>query len=98
MGVPSESRSTDILPVEYWLKFCQDNHQKTRDYIFKNDLEQKINYHDEAGVQFSKYTIDILYHILNHNSYHRGQIAYELRRLEIEPPIFNFITYHSSND
>ena len=98
IGTPSESHSTDVLPVDYWLKFCEENHRKSIDFILKNDLEQKIHYHNEEGVQFTKETIDVLYHILNHSNYHRGQIARELRRLEIEPPIFNFISYHSSND
>ena len=48
----------------------------------------------------SKTDIDILYHILNHSTYHRAQIARELRELRelgITPPSFNFISFKIEN-
>lgn len=90
----AESHSWDVLPVRYWDRLMHDNLQQTINYLEHVEQSEKINYHSEEGVQLSKSSIDILYHILNHSNYHRAQIAMELRKLGITPPNFNFIAYH----
>lgn len=90
----AESHSWDVLPVRYWDRLMHDNLQQTINYLEHVEQSEKINYHSEEGVQLSKSSIDILYHILNHSNYHRAQIAMELRKLGIAPPNFNFIAYH----
>jgi uncharacterized damage-inducible protein DinB len=40
-----------------------------------------------------KEVVDVLYHILNHSNYHRGQIAKDLRDHGLEVPSYNFITF-----
>ena len=93
LDLPSESFSWDKLPIDYWIKLHQDNYSKTIDYLEKNEAYEKVNYHSEEGVVLTKDAIDILYHILNHSNYHRGQIAKSLRDNGLEPPVFNFITF-----
>lgn len=88
-----ESFTWDVLPIDFWEKLARENHLKTEEFLEKSEWEGKINYTSEEGVPFEKNTVDILYHILNHSNYHRAQINRELRLLEIEPPIFNFITF-----
>lgn len=34
---------------------------------------------------------DILFHILNHENYHRGQVVMALQRLGIDPPNFDYV-------
>jgi len=34
---------------------------------------------------------DILFHILNHENYHRGQVVMQLQRLGIDPPNFDYV-------
>ncbi len=93
LNLPSESHSWDILPLEYWGKLAHENHSKTIDYLEKQELNEKINYTSEEGIQLEKETLDILYHILNHSNYHRAQIAVDLRKSGIRPPDFNFISF-----
>lgn len=90
----SESHIWDQLPLRFWDQLVHDNLRKTIDYLEHVEDTEKIYYHSEEGVQLSKSSIDILYHILNHSNYHRAQIAMELRNLNITPPAFNFIAYH----
>lgn len=92
-GLNTESFTWDILPIDFWEKLAQDNYLKTTDYLEKVELEQKVNYSSEEGVQYEKLDIDILYHILNHSTYHRAQIARDLRENGITPPSFNFISF-----
>ncbi len=89
-----ESFTWDLLPSDYWLKLAQENYLQTIDFIEQIDTLQKVNYHNEEGVPMEKETIDILYHILNHSTYHRAQISHELRTLNLPVPSFNFISYH----
>lgn len=93
LELPSESFSWDKLPLDYWIQLHQENYLKTIDYLEKNEIQQKVNYHSEEGVELSKESIDILYHILNHSNYHRGQIAKSLRDAGLDVPVYNFITF-----
>lgn len=88
-----ESELWDILPVSYWKKFAEQNSIETIDYLEKYELGEKLSYHSSEGVKYSKKDIDILFHILNHSNYHRGQIALQMKELEIKPPSLNFIVY-----
>lgn len=93
LGLPSESFSWDKLPADYWIKLHQENYLKTLDFLEKVDELEKMNYHSEEGVQLEKEVVDVLYHILNHSNYHRGQIAKDLRDHGLEVPSYNFITF-----
>ncbi|MDX2361300.1 MAG: DinB family protein [Crocinitomicaceae bacterium] len=88
-----ESYTWDHLPLDYWTKLAHENYLKTIEYLEQIELNEKVNYHTEEGVLLSNTAIDILYHILNHSNYHRGQIAKELRDLGLDAPSFNFISY-----
>lgn len=88
-----ESDLWDLLPLSYLRKFAEQNTIESKDYLEKYELGEKVNYHSSEGVKYSRSDIDILYHILNHSNYHRGQIALRLKELEIKPPSLNFIVY-----
>lgn len=38
-----------------------------------------------------------MYHLLNHSSYHRGQITHMLRQLEVQPPTTDFLNFRDAN-
>ena len=94
LEMPSESHAWDILPIDYWEQLAQENHLKTIDFLEKQELNNKVNYTSEEGISYEKEIIDILYHILNHSNYHRAQVSRELRTLNVQPPVFNFISFH----
>jgi uncharacterized damage-inducible protein DinB len=54
---------------------------------------KKISYKTTKGQPFESKIADILYHIVNHASYHRGQISIFLREKEITPPNSDYIFY-----
>lgn len=94
IGIAPESDSWDTLPLRYMSKLAVENKNVTFNYLESWDSETKVDYHDSEGVQMTKDTVDVLYHVLNHSNYHRAQIAREMRVLGLEPPNFNFIAYH----
>ena len=63
-------------------------------FIQSPDFPEKIiNYQNSSGTPFSTPCSEILHHVFNHGTYHRGQIMSDLRRNGIEPVATDFILY-----
>lgn len=58
-------------------------------------MERKIEYQDLRGNDRSAPLWQILQHVVNHGTYHRGQITTMLRQLDAAPPkIMDLIAFH----
>lgn len=53
-------------------------------------LGQKFSYSNSKGKQLTFELWQTLYHLLNHQSYHRGQVTTLLRQLGAQPPPVDF--------
>jgi uncharacterized damage-inducible protein DinB len=53
----------------------------TKDRAF---LDSQIHYKNMKGIEFTQPVEDILFHVVNHNTYHRGQLITIFRELGIE--------------
>ena len=71
----------------------QTNYEQTLQILDKFDLNESINYSNSKGQAFSNSIRDILFHVINHSTYHRGQIATEFRIHELEPLVTDYIFY-----
>ncbi len=58
-----------------------------------NSFEEVILYKSSKGVTHNSKLGDIIIHVANHGTHHRGQIIAELRSKDIEPPSLDFIFY-----
>ncbi len=58
-----------------------------------DDLDRLIAYRDLHGNPWTTPLGDILQHVLNHSTYHRGQIAARLVALGCAAPVTDFIAY-----
>lgn len=54
-------------------------------------LADKVSYTSSKGEPWTSTTGDILMHVVIHGAYHRGQMAFELRREGHTPPYTDFI-------
>lgn len=70
---------------ETWNKYLAD--------ISVAGLSEIITYHNTKGVPFLNTPIDILAHVINHGTYHRGQIAQQLRQSGEIPAATDYIVY-----
>jgi len=52
-----------------------------------------IKYLTSKGEPFTNNIEDILFHIINHSTYHRGQIAVDFRDHGLEPIVTDYIFY-----
>lgn len=58
------------------------------------DLERVVHYHNTKGQEFSNPMVQMLQHLVNHGSYHRGQIATMLRQLGAAPLATDLIAFY----
>lgn len=71
----------------------QTNYEQTLQILDKFDLNETINYSNSKGQAFSNSIRDILFHVINHSTYHRGQIAIEFRLHGLEPLVTDYTFY-----
>ena len=91
---------TSVLPIWPELTFAEcEERLRTLAYGWKACLEElsletlgdKLNYRNSKGQPFSARVADILTHVINHASYHRGQIAAEMRASGHAPAMTDYI-------
>lgn len=67
------------------------NQSRTLAILVNVSLEGSIHYANSTGRQFTNTVGDILFHIINHSTYHRGQLATEFRRSRLDPLVTDYI-------
>lgn len=82
-----------LNPSDQLEKINQSVYEKSLNIIEKLPLDKLILYQNTQGKRFSNSVCDILLHIVNHATYHRGQIASAFRAQGIEPLVSDYIFY-----
>lgn len=57
------------------------------------DLEKPVTYINSKGASYTNPVKEILFHVINHSTYHRGQLASVLKQNDIQPPVTDYIFY-----
>jgi uncharacterized damage-inducible protein DinB len=57
------------------------------------DLGRVVSYRNLAGKAFSDPLDGLFRHVVNHSTYHRGQVATQLRQLGLKPPSTDLIVF-----
>ena len=57
------------------------------------DFEKRIDYENSEGRLFNNTVQDILFHIINHSTHHRGQISTDFRQNGLEPLQLDYVFY-----
>ncbi|MFX1706702.1 DinB family protein [Chitinophaga sp. CC14] len=68
------------------------NHEHTFFIIDTLDLNSTVNY-TKGGKTFNKKICELLFHVINHSTYHRGQIATEFKQNGLDPLATDYILY-----
>lgn len=74
-------------------KINNTNFSNTKKIIQEFDLVQTVFYQNSKGERFENKIEDILFHTVNHSTYHRGQIALLFRKSGIDPLVSDYIFY-----
>ncbi len=83
----------EIHPIQSFKNIDKMNHEHSLLILDKFDLNETINYFNSNGQAFIKVIRDLLFHVINHSTYHRGQIATDFRQAGLEPLATDYIRY-----
>lgn len=73
--MPVESGGWDTFEPRHFSRLNYQNFQETIDLLSENGEDRIITYINSDNENMEKSMYDILYHILQHNAHHRGQVA-----------------------
>jgi uncharacterized damage-inducible protein DinB len=57
------------------------------------DLQSVVEYRRFSGEAYANRLADLVRHVVNHSTYHRGQLATQLRQLGVKPPSTDILLY-----
>ena len=92
-GINSEYGIWERFPANKFKDIDQKNYGTSLQVLEHYGLEQVIQYKNSRGENFSNNIRDILFHLINHSTYHRGQIASDFRKNGIEPIATDYIFF-----
>ncbi len=81
----------DIHPKENFESIVAENFKLIRMALKEHALDKKILYRTSQGVQYENRIDEILFHLFNHSTYHRGQVVTLLKKEGFTPPVTDYI-------
>lgn len=83
-----------VHDIENWEDIHYENQRTTFEIITNTDnFAKRIDYKTTEGRIFANELKDVLFHIINHSTHHRGQIAADFRKNKIVPEQLDYIFY-----
>ncbi len=89
---PDEFTGLDEL-VKYWTIVESLITAFSEALTDEKEINRVIHYRDLKGNEYSQQLDQLIQHLVNHSSYHRGQVVTMLRQLNIKPVGTDMINY-----
>ena len=83
----------EIHELQDLKKIDRANYTASIHILNQVDLNRFVKYTNSKGQAYTNSVIDILFHVINHSTYHRGQIATKFRQQGIEPLVTDYIFF-----
>lgn len=83
----------DIHPIDQIREINKFLFQQSFRILEMDDFERKVNYGNSQGISFINSVKEILFHVVNHSTYHRGQVMLQLREAGLEAISTDYIFY-----
>lgn len=80
-------------PIAACAGIDDQNLQDTIKILMETDLSKKIDYTNSSGESYTNTVREILFHVANHHTHHRGQIVATFRQSGIPPIVTDYIFY-----
>ena len=93
MNHPFRLKIFDILDLTELKKEDELNFKHSLNLVVNQDFNQLLTYQNIKGQTFQNTIQDIHIHLINHSTYHRGQINQLLRTEGFEPVPVDYILY-----
>ncbi len=82
----------DVHPTDQWERLNRENFDRSLEVV-NGRLDQFVDYNDLSGAPQRSTLFDILVHVVNHSTYHRGQLAILFGNEHKQPPKTDYIAY-----
>lgn len=83
----------DLHTLEKCKSLDDENYLNTLTILQSFELEKVLAYSNSKGRKFQNSITEILFHIANHFTHHKGQIISDLRQSGVEPIVTDYIFY-----
>lgn len=83
----------ELRPIDLLKEINVSNYEKALYIIDTYDLDKVIDHKNSRGIGFSNTVKDMLFHAVNHSTYHRGQIATDFKNNGLTPLSTDYIFY-----
>lgn len=92
-SVPAWQRDLDLNHLRQQLSSIEVERAEWLTRLADSDLSAMLSYSTLNGQLYVHRLGDLVRHVVNHSTYHRGQLATQLRQLGATPPSTDFIRY-----
>ena len=89
---PDELPSMETLAADW--RNLQNNWEVWTNLLTDHDLDRIVQYKQRDGTPFETPVWQIVLHVVNHATLHRGQVMAMLRQLGAKPPATDLIFYY----
>jgi uncharacterized damage-inducible protein DinB len=81
----------EVHPKENFESISADSFKLIRAALKDTPLDKSILYSTFQGIPFENRLDEILFHLFNHSTYHRGQVVTLLKKEGFTPPVTDYI-------
>lgn len=83
----------DVFKISELAELDTQNHLNSKNIINLCDLKKEVKYANSKGDFYLDRIGKILFHIINHSTYHRGQLITELKTQGVPPIYLDYIFF-----
>ncbi|WP_373497100.1 DinB family protein [Aquiflexum sp.] len=92
-GSKSSFKVWDIHPISQLREINESLFQQSFTIIEKEDFERQVDYINSQKESYTNSVKEIIFHVVNHSTYHRGQVMIQLRESGLEATSTDYIFY-----
>lgn len=91
LGLKPDFGPWTVHDKQTFIALSQQNIGLLKRVLAEIPLEETVQYTNSQGDTFVNRIDDILFHVINHSTYHRAQLASMLKLQDINPPVTDYI-------
>lgn len=88
----------DVTTIEARWSTVWREQEQFIDRLTAEDLRERVSYENLQGQRWEYTRAQMMQHVVNHSSYHRGQVATSLRQLGTTPHATDFLLFFDETD
>ena len=92
-GIPTPRELTTIAELKSFGEAIERERQEFLGTLRDSTLQAPLSFTDMTGNPHSQPLVQLLQHVVNHGSYHRGQVATMLRQVGAEPVALDMVFF-----